>query len=308
MKNGIFALIVLFACCAVSNGKTHKKPDIDSSAGLNAKVILDVPFAEESGVALRLDLFLPLGVKEPPLVVFIHGGGWTGGSRKNCPVKWLVQEGYALASIEYRLSSHAVFPAQIYDCKGAIRWLRAHAGEYGYDGGRIAAMGSSAGGHLVVLLGTSGGEQELEGAVGGNLDCSSRVQAVVDYFGPTDFVLRSKTQPQFTDDPQGTNYKLLGGPVGQNLKLAELAGGVNHVTKDDSPMLIIHGLMDKRVEVQQSICLYQKYKDAGLPVEIKFVENAGHGGSLFFEEQNRPVVNDFLERYLRNPQPGKSGQ
>lgn len=95
MKNGIFVLIVLFACCAVSNGKAHKKSDIDSSAGLDAKEILDVPFAEEPGVALRLDLFLPVGVKEPPLVVFIHGGGWTGGSRKNCPVKWLVQGGGA---------------------------------------------------------------------------------------------------------------------------------------------------------------------------------------------------------------------
>jgi acetyl esterase/lipase len=302
MKNRILGLVVLTAFYAFAAAETTSKPAVTDSAGPAIKEVLDIPFAEASGKILRLDLFLPEGIANPPLVVFIHGGGWVGGSRRKCPVKWLVQEGYALASIDYRFSNQAIFPAQIHDCKGAIRWLRAHGGEYGYNSERIAAMGSSAGGHLAVLLGASGGVEELEGRVGGHLDCSSRVQAVVDYFGPTDFVLRAKTQPQFTDDPQGTNYRLLGGPVGRNLKLAELAGGINHVSMDDPPLLIIHGLMDERVEVQQSICLYQKYRKTGLPVEIKFVEGAGHGGPLFFEEENRPVVNHFLERYLRHPQ------
>lgn len=289
MKNGMKILVALFALCSWSAGK----PD--------TKEILDIPFAQESGTELKLDLFLPVGVEKPPLVVFIHGGGWTGGSRKKCPVGWLVQEGYAVASIDYRLSDQAVFPAQIHDCKGAIRWLRAHAAQYGYDSAKIAAMGSSAGGHLVVLLGTSGGVEPLEGTVGGHLNESSRVQAVVDYFGPTDFLLRAKTQPQFTDDPKGTVYQLLGGPVGQKQELSKLASGISHVGDSDAPLLIIHGLMDKRVEVQQSIVLYQKYKDAGLPVEIRFVEDAGHGGAVFFEEPHRAMVNDFLKRYLRSP-------
>lgn len=295
MKNGILSLILSIAVPALSAGEIP-------SGNLKAPVMKsfpDIPFAEEAGNTLRLDLFLPVDIEKPPLIVYIHGGGWKNGSRKNCPALWLVQEGYAVASIDYRLSHQAIFPSQIHDCKGAIRWLRAHGSEYNYDAENIAVMGCSAGGHLAVLLGTSGGMKELEGEVGGHLACSSRVQAVIDYFGPTDFILRAKTQPQITDDPAGTVYQLLGGPVAKNLKLAELAGGINHVSKDDPPLLIVHGLMDKRVEVQQSVSLYQRYKDTGLPVEIKFIENAGHGGSSFFKQEDRSAVLSFLERYLR---------
>jgi len=269
------------------------------------KTIPDVVYAEEISPALKLDLFLPEGVKNPPLIVHIHGGGWEKGTYKGCPVKWLVREGYAIASIQYRMSHQAKFPAQLHDCKGAVRWLRAHAKDYGYDADKVCAIGSSAGGHLSALLGTTGGMKELEGTVGGNLEQSSRVQAVVDYFGPTDFIERAKVQPKLTEDPGGSVYRLLGGPVSKNQELAKQASPLTHVDENDPPLMIIHGLMDRRVLVQQSIDLYQKYRTIGLPVEIRFIHDAAHGGSLFYEPQNQPMVNEFLEKYLRRPQPGK---
>src|SRR5262249_6673062 len=147
---------------------------------------------EVDGQKLQLDLFVPTGDKKPPLVVYIHGGSWLRGSRKKPPVHWLTEEGFALASISYRFSDRAVFPAQIHDVKAAVRWLRANQDKYGYDASRIGVCGTSAGGHLAVLLSTSGGVKELEGTIGGNLQQSSRVQAVVDWYGPADFILRSR--------------------------------------------------------------------------------------------------------------------
>ena len=132
-----------------------------------ATVIEDIQFAEIDGHKLLLDLHMP-DESRPPLVVYIHGGGWKGGSRKSCHVKGLADHGFAVASISYRLTDQAIFPAQIHDCKGAIRWLRANADRLGYSVDRLVVTGSSAGGHLSALLGTSGGVRELEGEVGGN--------------------------------------------------------------------------------------------------------------------------------------------
>ena len=135
----------------------------------------------------KLDLYLPKEASKPlPVIVWIHGGGWQAGSKENNPLLAYAGKGYAVASINYRLSQHAVFPSQIEDCKTAIRWLRAHAKTYNLNPSKIGVAGSSAGGHLVALLGTAGEVKELEGKEG-NLDQSSQVQCVVDLYGPTDF-------------------------------------------------------------------------------------------------------------------------
>jgi hypothetical protein len=134
----------------------------------------DLGVAEVDGHKLQLDLFVPAGMKKPPLVVYIHGGSWLRGNRKQPPVQWLTEEGFALASISYRFSDRAIVPAQIHDVKAAIRWLRAHQDKYVYGASRIGVCGTSAGGHLAVLLGASGGVKELEGNVGENLQQSSR--------------------------------------------------------------------------------------------------------------------------------------
>ncbi|MEZ6034982.1 MAG: alpha/beta hydrolase [Planctomycetaceae bacterium] len=157
---------------------------------LPVRIERDLVYAEVDGQQLTLDLYLPEGQKRAPLVVWIHGGGWRGGTKHNPPLREITKDGFALASISYRFTNKAIFPAQIHDCKGAVRWLRTNADRFGYNPDWIAVAGSSAGGHLALLMGTSGGVTALEGNVGGNLDRSSAVQAVIDYFGPSDFVLR----------------------------------------------------------------------------------------------------------------------
>lgn len=180
----------------------------DDKALTKVRSVLDIEFAAPDQHSLKLNLFLPTDGSNPPLVLYIHGGSWRTGDRKECPVKWLAEHGYAVASIDYRLSQQATFPAQIHDCKGAVRWLRANASSYGYSSEKIAVVGSSAGGHLAVLLGLTAGVESLEGSVGGNAERSSAVQAIVDYYGPTDFLLRAKTQPENTDAPKGNVYQL----------------------------------------------------------------------------------------------------
>lgn len=263
--------------------------------------VVDVEYAAPGGHSLKIDFHLPAMPTNPPLVLYIHGGSWRTGDRKGCPVKWLAEHGYAVASIDYRLSQQATFPAQIHDCKGAVRWLRANASNYGYSSDKIAVVGSSAGGHLAVLLGTSTGVTELEGDVGGNAEQSSAVQAIVDFYGPTDFVLRAKTQPENTDAPKGNVYQLLGAAVGQNVELAKLASGVTHVGPGDPPLIIIQGLMDKKVEPSQSVRLFQAYRTNKLPVQIQFVEDGAHGGDVFYTGACRDRVVRFLTEQFVNP-------
>ena len=175
------------------------------------RMIKNIEFGVINSHRLALDMYLPEGVKNPPLVMWIHGGGWKSGSRNDCKIRWMTDHGFAIASISYRLTDQAIFPVQIHDCKAAVRWLRANRETYGYSTEKVAVAGSSAGGMLAALLGTSGGVLNLEGNVGNNLDQSSRVQAVIDFYGATDFVLRSKTQPNRANEPGSVVHRLLGG-------------------------------------------------------------------------------------------------
>lgn len=258
-----------------------------------------VEFARPEGVPLFLDLYLPQGIEKPPLVMFIHGGGWHSGSRKRCRLDWVAQHGYAVASIEYRLSSEGLFPAQIEDCKGALRWLRAHAEELGFDASRVVVAGTSAGGHLATLMGTSGDVGELEGETAGELEQSSRVQGVIDYFGPSDFVKRSENQPSKTDEPEGGVYMLLGGPVKQNLEAARVASPTTYISEDDPPLLIFHGDADKTVFLDQSEDLAKRYEAAGLEVQLRVMEKAGHGWKR--SPQEKAWVLEFLAKHLQKP-------
>lgn len=259
----------------------------------------NLEFAEVDGHSLKLDLYLPAETKNPPLVVFIHGGGWRAGSKDRCPVTWLADHGFAVASISYRLTDKAIFPAQVHDCKAAVRWLRAHAKEYGYSTEKIAVAGSSAGGHLAALMGTSGDVKALEGTVGGNLDQSSRVDAVVDYYGATDFVLRSKTQPSRANEKGSVVYLLLGGGADEKVELAKLASPVTHVSKDDPPFLILHGEKDNKVFLDQSLRIQEVYKQADLPLTLHVIEGAGHGGEVFFTGKSRELVLDYLTEQMK---------
>jgi acetyl esterase/lipase len=263
-----------------------------------ASVFKDLVFATVDDRELKLDLYLPESAENPPLVVWIHGGGWSGGNKKWCPVKWLADHGYAVASVSYRFSQQAKFPAQIHDVKAAVRWLRANAEQYGYDPERIAASGASAGGHLAALLGVTAGVGALEGEVGEHLDESSKVNVVINYYGASDFILRSRTQPERANAVGSVVYELLGGPASVLTEKAVLASPAFYVTRDDPPLMIVHGVDDKTVLIDQAVRLFTCYLEAGLPVELHALEGLGHGGDEFYTGTNRQLVLDFLEKHL----------
>jgi acetyl esterase/lipase len=266
------------------------------------RALRNLEYARVDGHPLALDLYLPekaaggvgsTGAKPLPLIVWIHGGGWESGDKSNCPPLALVPKGFAAASIEYRLTGVSPFPAQIHDCKGAIRWLRANAAKYELDPNRIGVWGASAGGHLAALLGTSAGVKELEGTVGGNLECSSRVQAVCDFFGPAD--LAALAAPGISAGAMGPVTKLLGGPAAEKKDLAALASPVTHVTKEAPPFLIMHGNQDRLVPLQQSQFLQDALRMAGVDSTLMVVNGAGHG---FAGPQINAAVETFFAKNL----------
>jgi acetyl esterase/lipase len=240
----------------------------------------------------KLDLYLPKSDSPTPLVIWIHGGGWEGGSKDGGnPLLPLVGKGYAVASTNYRLSKHAVFPAQIHDVKAAVRFLRAGAKKYNLDPDHFGAAGASAGGHLVALLGTSAGAKDLEGD-GPNREVSSAVQAVCDIFGPTDLL---KLSP-----PGKTNAvtRLLGGDTGDKKDLAAQANPITYVDAKDPPFLILHSDKDPLVPVSQSELLRDALKKAGVEVELVVVPGAGHGPGVFTKENNEKMA-AFFEKHLK---------
>ena len=282
-----------------------------------ASTSLDVVYASVESVPLHLDIYVPPGDGPFPLVVWIHGGGWEAGDKSLDPgfVQYILEQGLALASVEYRLTvdtrfQDRIFPAQIEDVKGAIRFMRAHATEYGLDPNRVAAWGASAGGHLAALVGTSGGVAELEGDVGGNLDRSSRVLATADYFGPADFKTFAE-QDGWAAVPDGPLSLLFGHdmedilahwddpapPYPDLVALAVSAGPVTFVDAADPPFFISHGNADTVVSVLQSDELTAALQAAGVPVEYHRIPGAGHDGSAM------PIVETltFLQSALAVP-------
>jgi len=265
------------------------------------KVSRDIEFARVDDFSLKLDLYKPVGAASPPLIVWVHGGAWRAGSKDSMPLHELVKRGFAIASVDYRLSPVAKFPAQVHDCKAAIRFLRANAERYGYDASKIGIAGSSAGGHLVAEIGVTNGHPKLEGAVGEHLDQSSSVQAIVDYYGPTNFltILKQST-------PHGLSVRvpalqlLLGSQPEENPVLAKLASPVFHVDRNDPPLLMIHGDQDPQVPINQSHELHGRYKDFGLPVRLEVIHGGAHGGTQFYDEDRIELVERFFAKHLRN--------
>jgi len=261
----------------------------------------DLAYVENGHERQKLDLYLPAEGENRPLIVWIHGGAFRMGSKEGnendqLPFDYL-RKGYALASLNYRLSQHAVFPAQIEDCKAAVRWLRARSAEFKLDPDRFASWGPSAGGHLAAMLGTAGQVTEFE--VGAHLDISSRVQCVVDYFGPTDF-LQMDTQRlpdgmihDATDSPES---ELLGGPIQEYPERVARANPVTYVTADSPPFLIVHGDRDPLVPYGQSLLLVDAVQKAGVDVTFYTVEGGGHG--RFTDPKVPALTAAFLAKHL----------
>lgn len=265
-----FSLLVFASLLAVICG---------CSAWLPASVKMErnLTYAQVDGTALHLDLYEPAHpVGRLPVVVWIHGGAWNSGSKDPCPIGFMAARQLAIVSLDYRLTQTAPFPAQLHDCKGALRWLRAHADQYHLDADHIGIFGASAGGHLALLLATVHDQPELEGTVGGNNDRSSAVQCVCAFYPPTD-LNRLVTNPAFRNNPNADVAKLIGGAVGSHVAQALAASPLTYVDKTCAPVFLLHGEADTLVPPDQSRIFYAALQQAGVASELVIVPHQGHG-------------------------------
>lgn len=270
----------------------------------DVQVEREIPYASTDNPRQRLDLYLPKmrkGDAPLPVIVNIHGGAFRVGDKSMGVAEILrfVSSGeYAVVSINYRLSGEAIWPAQIHDCKAAIRWVRANAEKYRLDPDRIGVIGASAGGHLVAMLGTAGRDTQLEGDLGPNREVSSAVRCVVDQFGPTDLLAMGGSH----DEAESPESLLIGAPLQDRKDLAKAASPISYVTKDDPPFLILHGTEDPLVPFNQSERLAAALKSAGVECLFVPVTGAGHGGFRNPEVGKR--IGQFFDKYLRGQPVG----
>lgn len=265
-----FLFLFLSGGCQVKQNKIQVIKDVEYGTyeyqGATKKLLLDLYLPEKKTQELQ------------PLLIYIHGGGWREFSKELCPGEMVAQKGWAIACINYRYSTEAIFPAQIHDSKAAIRWLRANATKYNLNPDKFGAWGASAGGHLSALLGTSAGVASLEGNQG-NLNYSSAVQAVCNWYGPTDF---TQVKPAFTEaiSPEVLQkYRdypwylytvvttlLLGGSVANHQELAQAANPITYIDRNDPPFMVLHGDLDEIVPISQSEILVSALQSQQVPV------------------------------------------
>ena len=256
----------------------------------------DVEYGKGGGEPLTLNLARPKGDGPPrPGLLLIHGGGWAMGRKEMHDVQTrdFAKRGFVAATVGYRLVPKAVFPAQIEDVKCAVRFLRAHAGKYGIDPARIGAVGFSAGAHLSMMLGVMGKDDGLEGE-GGWADQSSQVQAVVAFFGPTDFV-----NVDFPDASRGIVERFLGGRREEQLEAYRKASPITYVSRGDAAMLLIQGTKDPLVPHDQAYRMADAMTAAGVEGRVDLLVGAGHGWGGAELQRTAALTLEFLEGRLR---------
>lgn len=257
----------------------------------------DVVYAEVDGKALGLDLYVPK--PGAPLVVHVHGGAWRAGTKADGVPMFLVDAGFAVASLDFRQSTDAPFPANVHDIKAGIRFLRAKASEYGYDTDKVLITGASSGAHLAVLVGVTNGDAQLEGSVGDYADASSDVQAILSYFAATDLTTILSLSTPFGVGVREPALKLLLGDLPDAVpELAQQASPVYHVDANDPPLLLLHGDRDPQMPVNQSLQMLGKYEELGLDVDFIPVHGAAHGGPLFGEPKYTAPALAFVQRTI----------
>ncbi|OAI55638.1 lipase [Planctomyces sp. SCGC AG-212-M04] len=271
------------------------------SASASAQFIQkDIEYARLGGRVLALDFYPPANVEgRSPVVVWVHGGAWRSGSKNDVSVKHWTEQGFAIASVDYRLSPEAQFPAQIHDIKAAIRFLQVNADKYAIDRDRIIVAGSSAGGHLAALVGVSNGVKELEGNVGLSADHPAHVRATVSFFGASNLesILGQSTEHGLSVRVPALKL-LLGDAPDKKPDLARLASPVAHVDTSDPPLWLIHGDADPQMPIEQSKELAAKYEQLRLPVKFETIAGGKHGGKEFFEDQRLDRIADELKKAL----------
>ena len=296
-------LLLCFLATSIASAELNdQQKKVQAIAETNqVELHLDQPYAENDNLKQRVDLYIPRkrnSEKPLPVVALIHGGGWVNGDRIGYSAQaiQLARTGdFACVAVGYRLTKEASWPAQVHDCKAAIRWIRAHAKEHNLDPDRIAAWGSSAGGHLSSLLGTSGDVREIEGDLGPNDQHSSRVQAVVNLCGPEDFrqalMFTPDGKPIFKDDAVSG---LLGGSAEDNPQNAAAASPLTYATSDDAPFITFHGTQDKRVAFLHAESIHAALKKAGVESHLIPITGGGHGSVSHPDVKARGEI--FLRR------------
>ena len=265
------------------------------------QLLANLPYAGTDNPRQMLDLLLPKEHAGGPLpvVVFIHGGGWRNGRKESGRrrVAPFVDSGnFAGASVGYRLSGEAKWPNQIHDCKAAIRWVRANARKYNLDPDRIGVWGTSAGGHLVAMLGTSGDVPAMDGEIGPHANVSSRVTCVANFFGPTNFLTMNSTAiPGATLDHDAADSPeslLIGSPIQESPEKVATANPITYVSADDSPFLNVHGTMDPLVSFNQSELLHTALQKSKVETTLITINGGGHGRGF------GPKANEVVERFF----------
>jgi acetyl esterase/lipase len=297
-------ICLLYSTCSLAQTANEKTRDIK-------RKWLDIAYATDSK-AQMLDIYIPDEGEGPfPVILSIHGGAFREGDKADTQLNPMLEglkRGYAVVSINYRLSGEAVFPAQIYDVKAAVRWIRANAKLYKLNPIKIAAWGGSAGGHLCSLLGTSGGVKELEDLKLGNANHTSRVIAVVDWFGPTDFLRMDQqlkesgvTNPMIHAVADSPESELIGKNLADAPDLVKKANPETYITPDDPPFFIEHGMIDHLVPYQQSVNFALKLDSitGKQNVTLELLQATDHGGPNYETQENLKKVFDFLDKHMK---------
>ena len=293
----IFCFVILANCATAQPG--NPKKDIFPPGTV---MYGDIPYANDTLKKHLLDIYLPrTGKSSYPLVIWVHGGAWRTNDKYADmgymvnTVKGFIDSGYAVASIDYRWSTMAIFPAQIQDCNQAVEFLYQNAAKYKLDRDRIALIGFSAGGHLASLLGLSNNNNVKDFYPSGKKP-HFKIKLVLDFYGPADFLALTGAE---ASDPKSSVSLLLGGTIADRTKLAKKASPVTYIDKNDPPFLIVQGEKDESVNPQQSITLSSKLKDAGVKNDLIVVPGAPHYGVMFDAEDIRKKVFWYLGEYLK---------
>ena len=263
----------------------------------------DLNYAGDGKSYHTLDIYSPTSSNnKSPLILTIYGSAWKSNRSKASKyikkslIKPLIDAGFAVASINHRSSTDALFPAQIHDVKAAIRFLRGNASEYKIDPSFVGVTGSSSGGHLAAMAGTTSHNKLMEGNIGSFLNYDSQVNAVVDWFGPTDFLLMDICGSKMVHDAVNSpESKLIGGAIQENKEKASAANPINYISSKTPPFLIIHGMVDLTVPYCQSKVLKMALERANIESELISVRDGGHGKNVFIDKYKVEMVNFFLK-------------
>jgi acetyl esterase/lipase len=304
----VIGVLIFFTNCNAQNKDIDRNKEAKSMRKMNKSelpenlsIFKDQEYKAINGKRLLLDVYKKKDVVNPPLLVWIHGGAWKRGSKEafisknNNLVNAVLDKGYTLASINYRLSSDAIFPAQIQDCNDAINFLYKNADTYGFNKDSIALMGRSAGGHLAALVATSNNSGKSD-FISNQNEILFKVKALVDFFGPADLI-NFKTYS--TDKGLGTpEAELLGGSPLTKEALARAASPIYYVDAQTPPTILFHGTADRNVPSNQSELFKSELDKYDIPNELYLVEGARHGDPVFDTEVYVTKTMQFLQHYF----------